>query len=151
MKENKPTPTLQLFNRFNSVSSRTIHPETMATILFNEGHPGPKYARDTPTKKQLLNNILDGMARTRPNALWATIPVSTTTYSEGYRRVTYSALANAVNGIAWWLTDELGSGIGKNFPTICYMGWNDIRYATMVLGAVKAGYKVRDIICFFVQ
>ncbi|KAF5872506.1 putative nrps-like enzyme protein [Botrytis fragariae] len=94
----------------------------MATILFNEGHPGPKYAQETPTKKQLLNNIIDGMARTRP--------------------MTYSALANAVNGIAWWLTDQLGLGFGKDFPTICYMGWNDLRYVTMVLGAMKAGYKI---------
>ncbi|KAF7872729.1 uncharacterized protein EAF02_008800 [Botrytis sinoallii] len=114
----------------------------MATILFNEGHPGPKYAQDAPTKKQLLNNIIDGMARTRPNALWAVTPISSTSYSEGFRKVTYSALANAVNGIAWWLTDQLGSGFGKDFPTICYMGWNDLRYVTMVLGAVKAGYKI---------
>ncbi|TGO33876.1 hypothetical protein BHYA_0223g00080 [Botrytis hyacinthi] len=114
----------------------------MTTILFNEGHPGPKYAQDAPTKKQLLNNIIDGMARARPNALWAVIPISSTSYSEGFRRVTYSALANAVNDIAWWLTDQLGSGFGKDFPTICYMGWNDLRYVTMVLGAVKAGYKI---------
>ncbi|KAF7925651.1 uncharacterized protein EAE98_006876 [Botrytis deweyae] len=114
----------------------------MATILFNEGHPGPKYAQDAPTKKQLLNNIIDGMARTRPNALWAVTPISFTSYSEGFRKVTYSALANAVNGIAWWLTDQLGSGFGKDFPTVCYMGWNDLRYVTMVLGAVKAGYKI---------
>ncbi|TGO22138.1 hypothetical protein BPAE_0180g00030 [Botrytis paeoniae] len=72
----------------------------MATILFNKGHPGPKYAQDAPTKKQLLNNIIDGMARTRPNALWAVIPISSTSYSEGFRKVTYTALANAVNGIA---------------------------------------------------
>ncbi|KAJ8060459.1 hypothetical protein OCU04_010783 [Sclerotinia nivalis] len=114
----------------------------MATIIFNEGRPGPKHAKDVPTKKQLLNNIVDGMANTRPNALWAVVPVSSTTYSEGFRKITYSALANAVNGIAWWLINELGSGSEKDFPTICFMGWNDIRYATMVLGAAKAGYKI---------
>ncbi|TGO65714.1 hypothetical protein BCON_0001g00280 [Botryotinia convoluta] len=114
----------------------------MATIIFNEGHPGPKYAQDAPTKKQLLNNIIDGMARTRPNALWAVEPISSTTYSEGFRKITYSALANAVNGVAWWLTEQLGPGFRKDFQTICYMGWNDLRYVAMVLGAVKAGYKI---------
>jgi len=112
----------------------------MATIVFEEGHGGPKHPNHSHSKKQLLNNIIDGMVRTRPNALWAVVPVSTTTYEAGYRKVTYYALANAVNGIAWWLTDELGPG--KDFPTICYMGWNDIRYVIVVLGAVKAGYKV---------
>ncbi|TGO85968.1 hypothetical protein BPOR_0348g00130 [Botrytis porri] len=95
-------------------------------------------------KKQLLNNIIGGMARTRPNALCAVVPLSSTSYSEGFRKVIYSALANTVNGIAWWLTEQLGSGFGKDFPTICFMGWNDLRYVTMVLGAVKAGKTFKE-------
>ena len=112
----------------------------MASILFEEGHDGPKAAKPVHKTKQFLNNIMDGLARTRPQTLYGEIPVSPTSYEAGYRKITYQALASAVNGVAWWLTKELGPG--KDFQTLCYMGWNDVRYVILVLGAVKAGYKV---------
>ena len=90
-------------------------------------------------KKQLLNHIIDGLARVKPSTPYAEIPVSTVSYDEGYRRITYGALANAVNGVAWLLHNELGPG---NFDTLTYFGPSDFRYNVMILGAVKAGYKV---------
>lgn len=113
----------------------------MATLLFEEGHAEPKPVQSAYLKKQLLNNVVDGMAATRPKALFAELPVSPTNFEAGYRKVTYRALANAINGAAWWLIRKLG-GPGKDFQTISYMGWNDIRYVIFLLGAVKAGYKV---------
>ncbi|KAF4627987.1 hypothetical protein G7Y89_g10168 [Cudoniella acicularis] len=112
----------------------------MASILFEEGIDGPKAPKSVHKTKQLLNNIVDGLARTRPQTLYGEIPVSPITYDAGYRKVTYRALANAINGVAWWLTKKLGRG--KNFQSLCYIGWNDVRYVIMVLGAVKAGYKL---------
>lgn len=109
----------------------------MATIQFSEGTdaPGP-----LPQKKQLLNNIVDGMAKTRPSALYAETPISPTTYEAGFRKITYGILANAINGVAWWLKEELGTS--QNFETLSYIGPSDLRYVIMLLGAVKAGYKV---------
>lgn len=110
----------------------------MATIVFTEGSdaaPAPLFQR-----KQLLNNMIDGLANARPKALYAEVPISPTTYEAGYRKITYEDLANAVNAVAWWLHEELGPG--QRFETLSYVGLNDFRYVVMLLGAVKAGYKV---------
>ncbi len=109
----------------------------MATLQFTEGAEVPA-AIDQ--RKQLLPNIVDGMARTRPEAIYAETPASPTNYDKGYLKITYSSLANAVNGVAWLLHNQLGKGI--NLDTIAYMGANDIAYIIMILGATKAGYKV---------
>ncbi|TVY78113.1 Non-canonical non-ribosomal peptide synthetase FUB8 [Lachnellula suecica] len=109
----------------------------MAQLIFNEGNSSPTILH---RKSQLLVNILDGMARTRPQALYAEFPVSATTYEDGFFKVNYAAFANAVNGMAWWLETTLGRG--ENFETLAYIGPNDIRYNALLLGAVKTGYKM---------
>jgi acyl-coenzyme A synthetase/AMP-(fatty) acid ligase len=110
----------------------------MATIQFSEGTDAPVPLLQ---RKQLLNNIVDGLAKTKPSALYAEIPISLTTYEAGFRKITYRMLANAINGVAWWLKEELG--ISQNFETLSYIGPSDVQYVIMLLGAVKAGYKVR--------
>ena len=70
------------------------------------------------------------MARKTPRALYAEFPISITSYKLGYRKITYGDLANAVNGVAWWLEKMLGKG--KNFEAMAYVGPNDIRYNVMV-------------------
>ena len=110
----------------------------MATIQFTQGQDSPP----TPASraKQLLPNIVDGMARTRPEAIYAQIPNSFTSYDSGYRKISYRDLANCVNGLAWLLTQQLGPG--KDCETLAYVGPNDIGYVCMILAAVKAGYSV---------
>lgn len=105
--------------------------------MFSEGSRSPKPAYQ---KKQLLNHLLDGMARARPHALYGESPRSTISYDAGFYKITYAALANAVNGVAWLLDHELGPG--KNHETLAYIGPSDFRQNVMILGAVKAGYKV---------
>jgi hypothetical protein len=117
--------------------------QTMASYIFEEGYPGPKARHSIHDTPQLLINMLDGMARVRPASLYGQYPISPLGYDKGLRNITHGQLANAVNGAAWWLTERLGPG--KDFQTLCYMGWNDIRYVAFLLGAVKAGYKV----CYF--
>jgi hypothetical protein len=111
----------------------------MAQLIFSEGN-NPRTALHR--KPQLLVNILDGMARTRPQALYAEFPVSATTYADGFFKVNYAAFANVVNGMAWWLETNLGRG--KNFETLAYIGPHDIRYNALLLAAVKTRYKVRE-------
>ena len=48
----------------------------MVTILFEEGSAEPKGAQMIHQKKRLLNNVVDGMAAIRPQALWAELPIS---------------------------------------------------------------------------
>ncbi|KAL2835427.1 hypothetical protein BJY01DRAFT_259225 [Aspergillus pseudoustus] len=86
---------------------------------------------------QLLPHIVDHYAATKPKAIYAEYPVSLTTYADGYRPITFKAFANAINGIAWWLSEKLGPGDGE---ILAYVGPNDLRYPVLVLGAIKAGY-----------
>ena len=66
--------------------------------------------------------------------------MSTTSYESGFRKITYCMLANAIDGVAWWLQQSLG--LGQEFETLAYFGPWDIRYIVLLLGAVKVGYKV---------
>ena len=92
-------------------------------------------------KKRLVNTLVDDLAKTHPEKLYAEVPISSTTFEAGFRKVTYAALANAVNGLACWLNDTVGPA--KNFETLLYQGPNDMSHALLVLAAVKAGFKVR--------
>ncbi|CAD6582894.1 MAG: hypothetical protein ASARMPRED_001098 [Alectoria sarmentosa] len=88
----------------------------------------------------LVPHLVDKRAALTPDTVYSEYPVSTLTYDEGYRKITYRDFANAINGAARWLVDTLGPG--KDFETLAYIGPNDIRYPALILGAVKAGYKL---------
>ncbi|RAK99268.1 NRPS-like enzyme [Aspergillus ibericus CBS 121593] len=90
-------------------------------------------------RTQLVPHIVDHYATIKPEAIYAEYPVSLMTYEDGYRPITFKAFANAVNGIAWWLVEKLGRGDGE---ILAYVGPNDLRYPALVLGAVKAGYRM---------
>ncbi|GLA30077.1 putative NRPS-like protein biosynthetic cluster [Aspergillus niger] len=92
---------------------------------------------DFDPRSELLPNIFDHYAQVKPDAIYAEYPVDPMTYEKGYRPLTYKAFANAINGVAGWLTKTLGPGTGE---TLAYLGPNDLRYPALVLGAVKAGY-----------
>ena len=90
---------------------------------------------------RLLSNIVDEYARDEPEKLFAEVPLSPTGYDAGFRKVTFRVLANAVNGVAWWITQTFGESNNK-FETLTYIGPNDLAHNLLLLGAVKAGYKV---------
>ena len=89
--------------------------------------------------KKLLNHVVDEMARERPDALYAELPLSPTKFDQGFRQVSYRDLSNAINGMAWWFQHSLGPG--RDFETVTYLGPNDMRHNILLLGAVKAGFK----------
>jgi acyl-coenzyme A synthetase/AMP-(fatty) acid ligase len=92
-------------------------------------------------RSQLVPHIIDHYAKVKPDAIYAEYPKSPLSYENGYRPITFRALANAINGVAWWLTEKLGPGNGEILP---YVGPNDVRYPALILGAVKAGYCVSE-------
>ena len=89
----------------------------------------------------LVPNIVDQRAKHEPDMLYAEYPVSTLSYEDGYRRISYRDFANTVNGVAWWLQDVLGRP-ERDFEALAYIGPNDLRYPAFILGAAKAGYMV---------
>lgn len=88
----------------------------------------------------LLPHIVDRLARERPGTEYAE-------WVTGSNVVTihYAQLANIMNGLAWWLVEQLGGPgpHGLHPDVLTYVGPNDVRYSALVLAAVKTGYVVR--------
>ncbi|KAJ5556369.1 acetyl-CoA synthetase-like protein [Penicillium frequentans] len=97
---------------------------------------------DLDPSTQLTPNLVDHYAKVKPHALYAEYPVNPMNYEDGYRQITYKTFANAINGVAHCLAESLGPGIGEpgNEEVLAYLGPNDLRYPTLVLGAIKAGF-----------
>lgn len=99
--------------------------------------------------KQLLPNIIDGLAATKPLAAYGYYPISPDGYHQGFRKLSYRDFANVVNGLAWWITAQLGrsssscsSSSSSSQEALTYTGPNDFRQNAMILACYKAGYKV---------
>jgi len=97
-------------------------------------------AMSAVTAEMLLPIAVDHIARTNPTRVYAEIPLSTTTFDAGFRTITYGDLANAVNGVAWWIHDNLGPS--ETCEPLCYMGPNDLTRNLVLLGCCKSGYSV---------
>lgn len=104
-----------------------------------------KQAQISNWRNELIPNIVDHLAKLTPDAPYALYPNSPFTYDEGYRTVSYKDFANAINGLAWWLSNSLGPS--TNFDVVAYIGPNDVRYTALVLGAIKSGYVVPPDCC----
>ena len=96
-------------------------------------HSKPAYG------SRLLPQVLDDLAVTNPERIYACFP-KTTDLKDGFRSVTMAQMARAVNHMAWWLDNSIGTS--RSFETVSYLGLPDIRYAIFFLAAVKCGYKV---------
>lgn len=93
----------------------------------------------------LLPHVVDRLARERPDAEYAEWVTGSDVVV-----INYAQLASIVNGLAWWLVEQLG-GPGPHGPApdvLTYVGPNDVRYSALVLAAIKAGYVVR--ICLLI-
>ncbi|KAK6952390.1 hypothetical protein Daesc_006926 [Daldinia eschscholtzii] len=74
-------------------------------------------------QNDLLPHIVDRLARKRPKAIYGSWPVAPDSYNAGFCDITYSHLANIVNGLAWWLTEQLGPS--SHHEVLTYVGPND--------------------------
>lgn len=95
-----------------------------------------------PLGKRLIPHIIDDFARNEPEREAFKIPNSANA-QDGWRVVTWKEYANGVNHVAHRITEICGKPEKGTFPTIAYIGPNDARYVIMMVGAIKAGYKVR--------
>lgn len=102
---------------------------------------GASNQSDLDPRTQLIPHLIDHYATVKPDAIYAEYPVNPMAYDAGYREISYKSFANAINGLAQWLTENLGPGNGEEI--LAFAGGNDLRYPALVLGAVKAGYCVR--------
>ncbi|KAI0098556.1 hypothetical protein GGR51DRAFT_538180 [Nemania sp. FL0031] len=95
-----------------------------------------------PKEPKLLPIAIDEIAAQEPESLYGKYPADLANYAVGFKSVTFPQLANAINGVAWWLENEVGRGGDGPTPTIAYIGPNDFRYVFAFVGAIKAGYKL---------
>lgn len=93
----------------------------------------------TSCGRRLIPLIIDQLALERPCETWISVPKSRD-IKDGFRNVSYWALANAVNRLSWWIESRLGRS--TNFETLAYIGANDARYFIILAAAMKTGYKV---------
>ena len=92
-----------------------------------------------PFGERLVPHVVDTLAVTDPDRLYASIP-RTADVSDGFRDVSMKDLANAINAMAWMLEKVEGKPPEGKFERIAYMGASDIRYAIMMIAAIKVGY-----------
>ncbi|KAL8722725.1 MAG: hypothetical protein Q9225_000837 [Loekoesia sp. 1 TL-2023] len=99
-----------------------------------------EYSHQLRLAADLIPNLVDKRATLTPDHTFAEYPNSPDDYDQGFKKISYTHLANAVNGIAWWLYRTLGPS--QVFETLAYIGPNDMRYPALILGAVKVGYTI---------
>ncbi|KAG9682940.1 acetyl-CoA synthetase-like protein, partial [Aureobasidium melanogenum] len=98
--------------------------------------------RDSPEYgTRLLPTLIDEIATTTPNHVYASVPKDDADLSKGFRNVTYVEFARAIDALSWWLDKILGKADGT-FPTFAYFGPRDLGYAIVVVAAAKVGRKV---------
>lgn len=105
-------------------------------------------AQSARPSSQLLNHLVDNKANQDPDLLYAEVPLSTTSFDAGFRKITYRKFANAIDGFAWWILKAFGPG---NSKTLSYIGPNDLRHNILLLGSIKAGYKVSKGVIFILM
>lgn len=90
--------------------------------------------------RRLLPNVIDELASTDPERVIYSY-TRTKNPADGFRDVTVKALSRAIDRCAWHITEQLGPP-KEAFPTIAYMGPQDVVYTILIMASVKAGYKV---------
>lgn len=93
---------------------------------------------------QLLPTALFNIAKQYPDLTYAEYFSDSTNLANGYRKVTYRDLNNAVRAMAWWIDEQVGKpSVGDGSETMVYFGPNDLTYGILVLASTITGYKVR--------
>ncbi|KAB5511705.1 hypothetical protein GE09DRAFT_1180021 [Coniochaeta sp. 2T2.1] len=89
---------------------------------------------------RLLVNILDDVARNDPLRPFVFSSKSSQP-QDGWESINFREAANGVNYVAHEVVRANGRPPADVFPTVAYIGPNDVRYILLILGCFKAGYK----------
>ncbi|KAJ4363131.1 hypothetical protein N0V83_010251 [Neocucurbitaria cava] len=93
--------------------------------------------------KELLPHVLFKLADKYPDLTYAEYHINPATIADGFRKVTYREMANAVHASAWWIEKNAGKPeVDDGRETMVYIGPNDVRYGILVLASVMVGYKM---------
>ncbi|RYC56144.1 hypothetical protein CHU98_g10065 [Xylaria longipes] len=84
----------------------------------------------------LLPHVVDRLASETPDDIYGLWPVGCASYKTRFREVNYAQLANIVNGLAWWIVDQLDTSDGEQVLT--YIGPNDLPDVALLVPSVVA-------------
>lgn len=86
-------------------------------------------ASDANLGQRLLPSVVDDIARNDPSRVLFSV-TRTRDPADGFDDIDARTFSQAVDRCAWHLQGELGRG--KGFPTMLYMGPQDVAYAILV-------------------
>ncbi|KAK9442475.1 Male sterility, NAD-binding protein [Metarhizium brunneum] len=98
---------------------------------------------DTKSKThapRLLTHVVDEIAASEPSRPFHFQP-KTNKPEDGWVPVTFKEFANAINHVAYIIAETVKKDSADEFPTLAYVGPNDVRYGILVLATIKAGCK----------
>ncbi|CAJ2509529.1 Uu.00g145550.m01.CDS01 [Anthostomella pinea] len=87
--------------------------------------------------ERLLPSLVDEIAASDPDRIFYSI-AKTRDPADGFQDISAKTFARAVDRCAWYLEKNLGRGQG--FPTLTYMGPQDVVYGILTLACIKTGY-----------
>lgn len=89
--------------------------------------------------QRLLPSLVDEIAQSDPHRVLYSVP-KTKDISDGFQDISAKTFMRAVDRCSWHIEQNLGHGHG--FPTLTYMGPQDVVYAILILACIKTGYKL---------
>ncbi|KAJ2994170.1 hypothetical protein NUW58_g1628 [Xylaria curta] len=87
----------------------------------------------------LLPSLVDSLAQSDPSRVLYSV-TKTKEPADGFNNICAADFARAVDRCSWFIEQNLGPGNG--FPTLVYLGPQDLNYAILVLASIKTGYKL---------
>ncbi|UPK94825.1 hypothetical protein LCI18_005760 [Fusarium solani-melongenae] len=89
--------------------------------------------------RRLLPSLVDEIAVSDPGRVFYSV-TKTNNPADGFQDINAKTFARAVNRCAWYIEKHLGRG--QDFPTLAFIGPQDVIYAILTLACVKTGYKL---------
>lgn len=100
-------------------------PQQFCFLLVPESHQALEFdMSDIPYGERHVLDVFEQKAAQKPEQVFISIPNSTTDPGAGWRDVTYTLAANAVNRTAHYLLKVMGRK-STSFETIVYIGPNE--------------------------
>lgn len=86
--------------------------------------------------RRFMPTLIDERAQQEPDSVWVSIPIDEHELSKGFKEITYSQFANAVNHAVHWLSENLPPS-PESFQPFAYAGPKDLRYPIFAVAAGK--------------
>ena len=97
---------------------------------------------------RLLPHVVSQLAKNQPEKVWAALPISPASTSEGYEDISFARLNYAISRAAGWLVETFDVTDPNGFDALAYLGPPDSRYVIFAIAAIKSGFQV--LLCHFI-